>query len=113
MQGNQALQQISTHALREEGDHHRPDRRHLRRISTHALREEGDQRGRRRRKEYDRFLPTPSARRATLALTDAEGQSLFLPTPSARRATLAGSALLAGYGISTHALREEGDHTVL
>ena len=37
------------------------------------------------------FLPTPSARRATLHLLFSELLSVFLPTPSARRAT-SGSA---------------------
>ena len=57
-----------------------------------------------------RFLPTPSARRATLAegKIDAEGVK-FLPTPSARRATAAAQEATAESAISTHALREEGD----
>ena len=33
----------------------------------------------------------------------------FLPTPSARRATIDLLGLLRRVGISTHALREEGD----
>ena len=33
---------ISTHALREEGDHRGEQRSGQERISTHALREEGD-----------------------------------------------------------------------
>ena len=38
---------ISTHALREEGDQHRPQQQQqVRGISTHALREEGDARRR-------------------------------------------------------------------
>ena len=80
-------------------------------ISTHALREEGDDRGLYSVFGICRFLPTPSARRATVcagwyshdlphisthALRE-EGDGLmgvpipsiiqFLPTPSARRAT--------------------------
>ena len=57
-----------------------------------------------------RFLPTPSARRATTwATLTVFNRSIFLPTPSARRATElcgGGRHLVA---ISTHALREEGD----
>ena len=34
----------------------------------------------------------------------------FLPTPSARRATGVSPDRVADYAISTHALREEGDH---
>ena len=87
-----------------------------------------------------RFLPTPSARRATdlnkAELADllisthalreegdppewAEQTSFdqFLPTPSARRATISARKAAGKRCISTHALREEGDlagkHTVL
>ena len=78
-------------------------------ISTHALREEGDSRAatapRRSLNFYprpprggrlsvspgrswaSRFLPTPSARRATALIGEAENNGEFLPTPSARRAT--------------------------
>ena len=58
-------------------------------ISTHALREEGDVVSVLVRLPVFRFLPTPSARRATFAV---------LP------------CMRAGL-ISTHALREEGDIT--
>ena len=57
-------------------------------ISTHALREEGD-------------FPIPKS---------TSKAKRFLPTPSARRATTAQAALRATLIISTHALREEGDH---
>ena len=57
-----------------------------------------------------RFLPTPSARRAT---RDGSGGihpiSGFLPTPSARRATRSTCWDCDITVISTHALREEGD----
>ena len=56
------------------------------------------------------FLPTPSARRATVVSSPRIRASLFLPTPSARRATR--EELIQAYKaakISTHALREEGD----
>ena len=57
-----------------------------------------------------RFLPTPSARRATTwATLTVFNRSIFLPTPSARRATEAVGDLLRTLLISTHALREEGD----
>ena len=36
---------------------------------------------------------------------------LFLPTPSARRATYKAIKRLKDPSISTHALREEGDHS--
>ena len=82
-------------------------------ISTHALREEGDV------AEGDEipftkiFLPTPSARRATVQLADEiAAWEQFLPTPSARRATISGVDHIVVKIISTHALREEGDGTV-
>ena len=56
-------------------------------ISIHALREEGDQRAAPVVSTADKFLSTPSARRATI--------------PSRQG--------LQGQGISIHALREEGD----
>ena len=56
-------------------------------ISTHALREEGDVTGIAVTGYLDGFLPTPSARRATVAA---------LRVGRTKR-------------ISTHALREEGD----
>ena len=56
-------------------------------ISTHALREEGDGRSVRASSSRSRFLPTPSARRAT------SGGRHYHPQRT----------------ISTHALREEGD----
>ena len=55
------------------------------------------------------FLSTPSARRATDFLTPELLRTLFLSTPSARRATAAGSKGGHGHCISIHALREEGD----
>ena len=57
---------ISIHALREEGDQlDEVDALVLQEISIHALREEGDARGRRCGRWFQRFLSTPSARRAT------------------------------------------------
>ena len=123
-------------------------------ISIHALREEGDltargsitpginfyprpPRGGRRQVTQEQrntilFLSTPSARRATPALTALQTGFTFLSTPSARRATSWASLMIpmlleflstpsarratdclchAGAGglISIHALREEGD----
>ena len=101
---------ISTHALREEGDGTRKETYRSPQISTHALREEGDTRARPSKRRVRSFLPTPSARRATRGFTGGGGISgyfyprpprggrhiafdwslkliQFLPTPSARRAT--------------------------
>ena len=57
-----------------------------------------------------RFLSTPSARRATIILPPLalEGQQ-FLSTPSARRATSRARIASRCTSISIHALREEGD----
>ena len=101
-------------------------------ISIHALREEGDQVQGALDREPEKFLSTPSARRATLrsvrqdvrndisihALRE-EGDLLwehfenlmgqFLSTPSARRATLCRHSVPPVWSISIHALREEGD----
>ena len=56
-----------------------------------------------------RFLPTPSARRATKSYGDLRVLFGFLPTPSARRATFYSIDRTIRCHISTHALREEGD----
>ena len=79
---------ISIHALREEGDP-KPDHEwpgiHV--ISIHALREEGDQVQGALDREPEKFLSTPSARRATLRSVRQDVRN----------------------DISIHALREEGD----
>ena len=56
-----------------------------------------------------RFLSTPSARRATEVLVQKLAAYEFLSTPSARRATIIGQELFFWCFISIHALREEGD----
>ena len=101
---------ISIHALREEGDQRRCQfQPSCRSISIHALREEGDAvvviqhlttnnfyprppRGGRQMSNFQRifaqlFLSTPSARRATNAISHLPAIFIFLSTPSARRAT--------------------------
>ena len=100
-------------------------------ISIHALREEGDRKDgssqRRRHYFYPRpprggrrnflneslnpvkFLSTPSARRATARVHFVSHPFEFLSTPSARRATSDGSSNKSPPKISIHALREEGD----
>ena len=104
-------QTISTHALREEGDrpvHSLPVLSQP--ISTHALREEGDGLECRALFGVHDFYPRPprGGRLGVVSLTVTNNG--FLPTPSARRATLALSVgLFSVCTISTHALREEGD----
>ena len=123
---------ISIHALREEGDDNIDISNTKRLISIHALREEGDFRPDAGGKREYRFLSTPSARRATLAVIIVSSIFKFLSTPSARRATTANQRQESSYtnfyprpprggrplselqnimlrAISIHALREEGD----
>ena len=123
---------ISIHALREEGDARcsrswptgqkflsTPSARRatagiqyadqLAAISIHALREEGDDLQRGFDNQSVIFLSTPSARRATEHIAMWIEAKQFLSTPSARRATERTPHPVADYGISIHALREEGD----
>ena len=79
--------QISIHALREEGDYAQKPLCNILWISIHALREEGDQ------QRSPAYCPA--------------GQ--FLSTPSARRATFFRLCWICSHRISIHALREEGD----
>ena len=84
-------------------------------ISIHALREEGDRQPLRGGTPPQRFLSTPSARRATLAVLVESVKPLaeFLSTPSARRATTQALARdQRRFDISIHALREEGDYSL-
>ena len=108
--GGDSYEQISIHALREEGDemqervctvlahfYPRPPRggrpAQLARasaaeaISIHALREEGDLGTVAVTTGDDLFLSTPSARRATVSVQTIYHYIKFLSTPSARRAT--------------------------
>ena len=84
----QEIQDISIHALREEGDLLVKEKNNMGFfISIHALREEGDRAIFSASECSAQFLSTPSARRATaFALNDAKALR-FLSTPSARRAT--------------------------
>ena len=78
---------ISIHALREEGDNHRP-----RLCVRHRYFYPRPPRGGRPSwkspiRRFFEFLSTPSARRATTSLFAAAAAQRFLSTPSARRAT--------------------------
>ena len=84
------VQDISIHALREEGDKIDKAKEDLQKISIHALREEGD------------TEPTFNRR----------PRKPFLSTPSARRATKEPGTSWAATRISIHALREEGDFEI-
>ena len=106
-------QEISIHALREEGDRMMMLRDHDKnRISIHALREEGDGVWIFDGLKCTLFLSTPSARRATCTACLKVVRKKFLSTPSARRATIPLPEFRGGCFISIHALREEGDRSV-
>ena len=113
LRGN-GRKRISTHALREEGDKDAVTETTDALISTHALREEGDRRCRRARPAPRRFLPTPSARRATAEAQNYK-KTLLISTHALREEGDGGRPPEQGGGdaISTHALREEGDGSFL
>ena len=101
---------ISIHALREEGDRLRQPERHEQAISIHALREEGDMCDELMELTDKKFLSTPSARRATRSrqITQALPADFYPRPPRGGRPgeKVVGVGL---FGISIHALREEGD----
>ena len=78
-------------------------------ISIHALREEGDLAAQHDAQALVDFYPRPprGGRRKLVNAKVCKRQ--FLSTPSARRATVAQPMLCAAIKISIHALREEGD----
>ena len=126
-------EEISIHALREEGDarifsrilmvslflstpsarratHQRALERTAIKISIHALREEGDKSACTNLAEAGNFYPRPPRGGRRLQEIDARKKARkFLSTPSARRATYIEYVLLKHLEISIHALREEGD----
>ena len=131
----QIAHRISIHALREEGDLVGSYHCETHDISIHALREEGDLQTQTAARLGDKFLSTPSARRATRCTRscanpianfyprpprggrrriteDNVPAKLFLSTPSARRATTSFLTERRMHDISIHALREEGDPAV-
>ena len=83
---------------------------HFRDISTHALREEGDTLQSKSTERLFDFYPRPprGGRRAQHGRLSTRRRT-FLSTPSARRATSQLSMRAPCISISIHALREEGD----
>ena len=82
-----------------------------RRISIHALCEEGDRRSGRSRYRSQDFYPRP-LRGGRLGNDGGDADfDVFLSTPSARRATEPPSFVEGHFLISIHALCEEGDST--
>ena len=109
LSGAKPLSPISIHALREEGDgctsHIPPHRTHFYPRPPRG--------GRLTTERFgwcsEKFLSTPSARRATDSASKLNEAMKFLSTPSARRATARGESQGREHYISIHALREEGD----
>ena len=103
-------EEISIHALREEGD--RLLQQQIRRpgISIHALREEGDPIFILEETTMSKFLSTPSARRATMYSARAPRTSRhFYPRPPRGGRRKIWQFVAKSFRISIHALREEGD----
>ena len=79
-------------------------------ISIHALREEGDRRALYMTCSTANFYPRPPRGGRPDLGADVDNAQKFLSTPSARRATQQLAARGYNVKISIHALREEGDH---
>ena len=88
-------------------------RQHCRCISIHALREEGDAMPPAAQRPFTYFYPRPPRGGRQLQAAVNEKAEKFLSTPSARRATLKSQTQYSLLNISIHALREEGDHLSL
>ena len=78
-------------------------------ISIHALREEGDRRSACTQRPGCHFYPRPPRGGRRAAYSMALSIDKFLSTPSARRATTGAEHGAPPANISIHALREEGD----
>ena len=82
-------------------------------ISIHALREEGDVSSGTIRCSPRYFYPRPPRGGRPAAAHVLSSSGIFLSTPSARRATCCGVGVNLAVEISIHALREEGDAVAL
>ena len=78
-------------------------------ISIHALREEGDGQTASCNRNQTHFYPRPPRGGRRCSVTTTKTVNRFLSTPSARRATQDDDGNGTLRGISIHALREEGD----
>ena len=79
--------EISIHALREEGDYELEHPGRPQAISIHALREEGDTRQAGLMQKATYFYPRPPRGGRRYAVRCVKSEQKFLSTPSARRAT--------------------------
>ena len=82
-------------------------------ISIHALREEGNPRRVGQLRPHSHFYPRPPRGGRLVECDGMELEQQFLSTPSARRATFHPIPSSLFQQISIHALREEGDLIVL
>ena len=82
-------------------------------ISIHALREEGDRIRHWCCRFWERFLSTPSARRATLAIGDGFVYLMISIHALREEGDAPGRRWKSSKEISIHALREEGDNSNL
>ena len=104
------INDISIHALREEGDHDGVVYKvALICISIHALREEGDHSTAAAPGCPGYFYPRPPRGGRPDIHCNSRNTQKFLSTPSARRATQGAVDIAQATPISIHALREEGD----
>ena len=104
------MDNISIHALCEEGDPENVVISKMPEISIHALCEEGDGAGLLLSTCKQLFLSTPSARRATSeTLSPVAMHSYFYPRPPRGGRQSLKARRLVGGRISIHALCEEGD----
>ena len=103
---------ISIHALRAEGD--RPEMQRHRdpsEISIHALRAEGDASFLRLPQLHSNFYPRPPCGGRLEVRRFPPTTERFLSTPSVRRATPGRRQAAGRQAISIHALRAEGDRS--
>ena len=106
----ECLEDISIHALREEGDEVCGADRRICEISIHALREEGDRAGAQRRRPYSNFYPRPPRGRRPAGLRRQSGRlPISIHALREEGDVAAVNDLLQRHNISIHALREEGD----
>ena len=100
---------ISIHALREEGDNHRP-RPCVRHRYFYPRPPRGGRQGHAGfQRQRDHFYPRPPRGGRHGYRRGRPSRRRFLSTPSARRATKVAPHVFLAVHISIHALREEGD----
>ena len=107
--GVEPSQQISIHALREEGDQDCRQLHQRQCISIHALREEGDPAAPVPGTRRGNFYPRPPRGGRPVQIPEYLGGTHFYPRPPRGGRRRTGRQFRGSKGISIHALREEGD----